>query len=142
VSGYNFTLAILRALNFMMELIPERLAVTNTMPIILQMTKDILNVSDQLLTTYPPTKQKAIMHHARCQRLKLVGVNAPTGSKEYTSIDTKTLEVLVNKAHDTCLLCSTPERCKSCELGRAFDACCAWERLKGESWADIDVSRV
>lgn len=139
-SGYLAMLAVRRTLMVIRDDIPERLDAVGAKDAVDGMIVRTTKMAEQLLMTYPETKQRSLWDQANYVIVKLETARDPNGSKGHTYIDTDTLGTVLEHAHESCRLCVKPERCNTCDLGKAFDKCCPEERGKRESWADIDIT--
>ena len=140
MNRYMLTIAAHRTLEVIAEGIPERIDAVGANALMQSLIRGAGELSDLLLQTYPREKQETMARHAGKLCIKLEAAYAPLEDKGRTIIDMTTLGTILDHAHEECKLCSHPSRCKSCELGKAFDKCCPEERRKGESWADIDIT--
>lgn len=56
--------------------------------------------------------------------------------KDMTLIPSDLLYAVLIAAHEMCKLCTDPDRCKSCDLGKAFDSALDVDRM-GRSWLTV-----
>lgn len=61
--------------------------------------------------------------------------------KEMTLLPADLLYPVMIAAHEMCKLCPDPDRCKSCDLGKAFDAALDIDRM-GRSWLTVYFGEV
>lgn len=102
--------------------------------------REVHQIANDLILTFPQEKRKTIRNQMNSLYFHMDVapiVSGKDGTKTVVEVDV--LGTIMESAHDQCVLCPTPERCRTCALGRAFDRCAPQTRGKKESWADIDI---
>ena len=120
--------------------LPERLQAVDGMELLSEIIRLSQELYNRLICTYPESKQQSIENQRERLYYHIDVGRSPLPDKTRTIVDVDVLNVIVQHAHECCILCDHPQRCNSCDLGKALDRCVPDDRARGQSWATIDVA--
>ena len=94
----------------------------------------------KLMETIPEEKRETLAVQMQGIHYKIYTHMDAAPPKDYALVNTSQYDTVCIAAHEQCMLCGHPERCKSCQLGKALDAHLPFSRTK--SYAYIDLADV
>lgn len=116
----------------------NRLEATGHLEDVKRIAAETKNILLDISKTFYPEKREVLAKLSKSAQTRIVFRKSVTPEPDAVWIFSKELQTLISKAHEECKLCMHPERCKSCDLGKAFDRCISIDREK-TSWQNIDV---